>query len=165
MITIKNIYKLLLPEQKRRGKLLMMMVIIMALLDTAGVASIAPFMAVVANPDVISSNIYLSKFYDFSGFLRMDTKPINKADFMFLLGMIVFFTMLLSTLFKAWTIYTLERYAQLCNFSLSRQLVSGYLRQSYSWFLNRHSSDIGKAVLSEANAVISGALFPLIMII
>ena len=73
--------------------------------------------------------------------------------------------MLFSTLFKAWTIYTLERFAQQCNYSLSRQLVSVYLRQSYSWFLNRHSADIGKAVLSEANAVINGVLFPAMLII
>jgi ABC-type multidrug transport system fused ATPase/permease subunit len=162
---IKKIYKLLLPAEQRRGSLLLLMVLIMAILDTAGVASIAPFMAVIANPDVVSSNVYLSEFYDFSGFSRVDNKPIDIEDFMFLLGVMVFFIMLLSTLFKAWTIYTLERYAQQCNFSLGRQLVSGYLRQSYSWFLNRHSSDIGKAILSEANAVISGALFPLIMVI
>ena len=162
---IKKIYKLLLPAEQRRGSLLLLMVLIMAILDTAGVASIAPFMAVIANPDIVSSNVYLSEFYDFSGFSRVDNKPIDIEDFMFLLGVMVFFTMLISTLFKAWTIYTLDRYSQQCNFSLGRQLASGYLRQSYSWFLNRHSSDIGKAILSEANAVITGALFPLIMII
>ena len=165
MSIIKKIYTILLPAERRKGYLLLLMVLIMAILDTAGVASIAPFIAVISNPDVVVSNVFLSGFYDFVGFSRVDNKPIDIEDFMFFLGLVVFITMLISTLFKAWTIYTLERYAQQCNFSLGHQLVSGYLRQPYSWFLNRHSSDIGKAILSEASAVISGALFPLMLII
>jgi len=165
MSIIKKIYTILLPAERRKGYLLLLMVLIMAILDTAGVASIAPFIAVISNPDVVVSNVFLSGFYDFVGFSRVDNKPIDIEDFMFFLGVVVFITMLISTLFKAWTIYTLERYAQQCNFSLGHQLVSGYLRQPYSWFLNRHSSDIGKAILSEASAVISGALFPLMLII
>jgi len=137
----------------------------MAILDSLGVASIAPFVAVLANPDIIVDNIYLSKFYDFTGFSRADNIPIEIESFLFILGILVFITMLFSTLFKAWTLYSFERYAQQCNFSLSCQLVSGYLRQPYSWFLNRHSSDIGKTILSEVDAVIRGALFPLIMVI
>ena len=165
MSIIKKIYTILLPAERRKGYLLLLMVLIMAILDTAGVASIAPFIAVISNPDVVVSNVFLSGFYDFVGFSRVDNKPIDIEDFMFFLGVVVFITMLISTLFKAWTIYTLERYTQQCNFSLGHQLVSGYLRQPYSWFLNRHSSDIGKAILSEASAVISGALFPLMLII
>jgi ATP-binding cassette, subfamily B, bacterial PglK len=165
MNPINKIYTLLLPAERHRARFLLLMVLIMAILDTAGVASIAPFMAVISNPEIVSNNVYLSEFYDFFGFSRINNKPINIDGFMFLLGVVVFIIMLLSTFFKAWTIYSLERFAQQCNFSLSRQLTSGYLRQTYSWFLNRHSSDIGKAILSEANAVISGALFPLIMVI
>jgi ATP-binding cassette, subfamily B, bacterial PglK len=164
MNSIKKIYSLLLPAERRKLPQLLFMVVLMAIFETAGVASIAPFMAVIANPDIISSNIYLSQLYDYSGFLRAKNKPINVDGFMFMLGVIVFITMIFSTLFKAWTIYSLERYAQACNVALSRQLVLSYLKQPYTWFLNRHSSDLGKAILSEAAAVINGALFPVIML-
>ena len=156
---------MLLPDDRKKGHYLLIMVLIMAILDSLGVASIAPFVALLANPDIIVDNIYLSKFYDFTGFSRADNIPIEIESFLFILGILVFITMLFSTLFKAWTLYSFERYAQQCNFSLSCQLVSGYLRQPYSWFLNRHSSDIGKTILSEVDAVIRGALFPLIMVI
>ena len=165
MKIINKIYSLLLPDDRKKGHYLLIMVLIMAILDSLGVASIAPFVAVLANPDIIVDNIYLSKFYDFTGFSRADNIPIEIESFLFILGILVFITMLFSTLFKAWTLYSFERYAQQCNFSLSCQLVSGYLRQPYSWFLNRHSSDIGKTILSEVDAVIRGALFPLIMVI
>jgi ABC-type multidrug transport system fused ATPase/permease subunit len=39
--------------------------------------------------------------------------------------------------------------------------VEGYLHQPYSWFLNRHSADLGKTILSEVNAVIYNGMLPL----
>ena len=39
--------------------------------------------------------------------------------------------------------------------------MEGYLRQTYSWFLNRHSADFGKIILSEVNKVIFNGLYPL----
>ena len=42
------------------------------LLQTAGVASIMPFLAVVSNPSVISENKYLSRAYDAFAFQSSD---------------------------------------------------------------------------------------------
>ena len=38
-------------------------------------------------------------------------------------------------------------------YSLSKRLVAGYLQQPYSWFLNRHSADLGKSILSESGKI------------
>jgi ABC-type multidrug transport system fused ATPase/permease subunit len=40
-------------------------------------------------------------------------------------------------------------------------LVQNYLSQSYSWFLGRHSADLGKSILSEVSEVIGNGLRPL----
>ncbi len=37
---------------------------------------------------------------------------------------------------------------------LAKKLIEGYLHQPYSWFLNRHSADIGKTILSEVDQVV-----------
>ena len=42
-------------------------------------------------------------------------------------------------------------------YSIGKRLVEGYLHQPYSWFLNRHSADLGKTILSEVSTVIIGA--------
>ena len=41
----------------------------MALLDMIGVASILPFMAVLANPDIIQTNVILGKMFQASSIL------------------------------------------------------------------------------------------------
>lgn len=165
MNTIKKVLSLLRPQEQLKAVYLLFMILVMAILDTAGVASIAPFMAVVANPEVISSNQYLLWLYDVVGFTRVEGKLLDIQNFMFYLGVMVFVIMVVSISFKALTLYFMERFTQECNRSLSRELVDRYVNQPYSWFLNKHSSDIGKAVLSEVNAVNSGVLFPIMNVI
>ena len=165
MNTINKVVSLLRPQERFRAIYLLFMILVMAMLDTAGVASIAPFMAVVASPEIVSNNQYLLWLYDFFGFVRVEGKLLDIQKFMFYLGVIVFVIMVVSISFKALTLYFMERFTQACNRSLSRELVDRYVNQPYSWFLNKHSSDIGKAVLSEVNAVISGVLFPIMNVI
>ena len=43
--------------------------------------------------------------------------------------------------------------------------MEGYLNQPYSWFLNRHSADLGKTVLSEVGMVIGMCIQPTINLI
>ena len=158
MTTFKKLLDLLTPKERRRGILLLGMVLVMAILDVVGVASIIPFMSVLAKPDVVKTNRYLAPVYNYFG----DT---NIQHFLFLLGVAVFVTLVVSIAFKAITNYALLRFSHMRNYTVGKRLVSGYLRQPYEWYLNRHSADLGKAVLSEAQVVIHGALLPLMQMI
>ena len=44
-------------------------------------------------------------------------------------------------------------------------MVEGYLHQPYSWFLNRHSAELSKTILSEIPVVVGNAIRPLIELI
>ena len=59
MQTIKKSLSLLTVKEKRRLVFILMIMILMALLETIGVASILPFMAVLTNPSLIETNILL----------------------------------------------------------------------------------------------------------
>ena len=48
----------------------------------------------------------------------------------------------------------------MCEYSIARRLLHGYLHQSYSWFLNRHSSELGKNILSEVSNIIYFSIIP-----
>jgi len=123
----------------------------MAFLDTVGVASIMPFMAVLGNPEVVETNRFLVFVYDLFGF----TDP-NK--FLFFLGFLVFVALVTSILFKGLTQLAFLRFTHMRNHSLSSRLFLGYLGRPYIWFLNRHSADLGKSILSEVSQVINGVL-------
>ena len=82
-----KIWFLLLPHERKQAILLLMMIIIMTFLDTIGIASILPFMAVLTNPDIIESNILLFTVFQFSSEFGVE----NKQEFLFFLGFLVFF--------------------------------------------------------------------------
>jgi ABC-type multidrug transport system fused ATPase/permease subunit len=89
----------------------------------------------------------------------------NNQDFLFSLGILVFILLLTSIGFKALLTYTQIRFTQTLQYSLSKRLVERYLGQPYSWFLNQHSADLSKSILSEIGGVIANGISPLIELI
>ena len=154
---IAKLLALLTPAERKRLAVLAGMILVMAFLDMLGVASILPFMAVLANPDVVQTNALLNTAFTASQNIGIGTAE----QFLFALGVLVLVLLIISLTFKALTVYAQTRFALMCEFSIGKRLVEGYLHQSYSWFLNRHSADLGKTILSEVGAVISGGMIPL----
>ena len=149
-------------DEKRRLYILLVITFFKPLFDVAGVASIAPFFTKFLQPEIIETNNILSKIFYFLGFEDVDSTE-DVQNFLIIVGLSVFIFMITSLSMKAWSIYMLERFAQSCNFSISKNFVENYLRQDYSWFLSKNSASIGKNILSEVNAVVSGILLPGLM--
>ncbi len=154
MRTLRKIISILTPKEIRHGVFLLMVIIIMALLDTIGIASILPFMAVLTNPGVIETSFILSKVFQFSKIFGVE----NKQEFLFALGFFVFILLIVSLIFKALTTYLQVRFTLSLEYSMSKRLVEGYLHQPYIWFLNRHSADLGKTILSEVGGVVGNGI-------
>jgi ABC-type bacteriocin/lantibiotic exporter with double-glycine peptidase domain len=156
--TLKKILAILSAQERKRFALLFGMVLIMSLFDVLGVASILPFMAVLANPELIETNIILAKIYQTLGFTNSD-------QFLFFLGSSVFLLLVLSLSFKALTTYAQLRFSSMREYSIGKRFVEGYLHQPYVWFLNRNSAEISTTILSEISTYIGNGLAPLITVI
>ena len=161
MGSLKKIFYLLSTQERKRGVLLLVMILIMAILDMIGVASIAPFMLVLTNPDIVETNIILKKMYQTSKMFGVE----NNQEFLFALGVLVFFLLVFSLTFKALTTYAQLRFTLMREFSISRRLIEIYIHQPYSWFLNQHSADLGKNILSEVTLAVGGSLASLLRVI
>jgi ABC-type bacteriocin/lantibiotic exporter with double-glycine peptidase domain len=161
MQMFKKLLFLLTPPERKRAGLLIVAIIIMALLEMLGVASILPFIAVLANPILIETNIVLSAAFQALSMFGVKTNQ----DFFLALGVLVFVLLVLSLTVKIFTTYVRIHFVQMLEYSVSKRLIEGYLRQPYSWFLARHSADLGKTILSEVNQVISLGISTLIELI
>ena len=161
MKKIKKILSLLTLRERKHAFLLMVMVLIMALLDTIGVASILPFMSVISNPSLIETNFILNTMFQASSIFGIK----NNQEFLFALGFGVFIILVVSIAFKALTTYAQVRFIEMRNYNISKRLITGYLHQPYNWFLNRHSADLGKTILSEVNQVVRTSIKALIDLI
>jgi len=156
MKIFKKLFFLLTPRERYKAGLIVILIFIMSLLDAAGVASILPFMAVLANPSIIETNIIINTAYQFSFLFGVK----NDQQFLFFLGSVVFVFLVVSLFFKALTNYAQIRFVQMREYTIGKRLIESYLHQPYSWFLSKHSADIGKMILSEVQAVISRGIKP-----
>ncbi len=161
MEIIKKLVDLLSPAEYKSAGMLMAMILVMAFIDTLGVASILPFIAVLSNPSLVETNPILFKAYRFS-----ESLGVSSIDqFLFLFGFFVFVLLVFSLAVKALTTYAQTRFALMREYSIGKRLVEGYLHQPYCWFLNRHSSDLGKTILSEVHSVIYNGFLPLMALL
>jgi len=126
-----------------------------------GVASILPFMAVISNPSLIETNIILKNMFQI--FSKFGVQ--NDYEFLLALGVLLFLILLFSLSFKALTTYAQLKFTQMREFSISKRFIESYLQQPYSWFLDRHSSDLGKTILSEIGGIVGGGIKPLLDLI
>lgn len=147
----QKIYDLLDPRERRQFRLLIVMMVMMGLSNMLGVASVLPFLAVISNPEAVENSRALSWLYEASGVGRM-------SEFLILLGVLVFLFMLLTTLIRVGTFYAMTRFIKMRTLSLAMALMKHYLGHPYVWFLSRHTSDLGKTILTEVNQVVNGPL-------
>jgi len=149
----KKIWKLLSPSERKKIFVILALMIAMALFEIVGIGSIMPFLAVLGNPDLIHTNIYLSKIYTYLSFN-------DKNSFLMFLGISALFTLVVSAFFKSITYYAQSRFSNMRRHSIGQRLLKKYLHQSYNFFLSRSSSEISKTILSESDMFVGQALTP-----
>jgi ABC-type multidrug transport system fused ATPase/permease subunit len=52
----------------------------------------------------------------------------------------------------------------MCEYTIGKKFIEGYIYQPYVWFLNRNSAELGKNILSEVQTVILNVVMPFITI-
>ena len=144
---------LLDSTQRRQALLLMCLLVLVALGETLGIASIMPFIAVLSKPEVVESNRALAWAYGAFGFQ-------DHRSFLLALGVTVFLILIGSLLMRALGTWAQIHFAQRCNHEWTCQLVAGYFKQPYEWFLGRNTSEISARVLHEINQVVANVLTP-----
>lgn len=158
---MERIHKLLylLSEQERRqGVFLLLLSVVIAIVDAAGVASIMPFMAVMSDPGVITTNRLLFQVYEYFTFS-------SEREFLVFLGTFLFCLLIGSLALKGMGTYFTLKFTRLREYTIGRKLYSRYLEQNYSYFVSRHSAEIHKIILSEVAVVVTSGLAPMLTII
>ncbi len=161
MKTLKKLIFLLTTREQFRAILIFFVILIMAFIEIAGLASIVPFMAILSDPNVIEDNSQLNMVYQVSRDFGIE----NEKQFLFLSGLVVFLLLVVSLITKALATYLQVNFSSTAKFNLEKRLVTSYLSQSYVWFLDRHSADLGKNILGEVGTVIKGGVQAMINLI
>jgi ABC-type bacteriocin/lantibiotic exporter with double-glycine peptidase domain len=160
MRNIKKIFQILNFSERKQLILIFILILLMALIEAIGVASILPFVGILANQDLIETNYFLNTSYQIS----KDYGVENNQQFIFLVGSIVLFLLVVSLALKALATYAQIRFSEMRSYSVSRRLLMKYLSKPYVWFLNKNSSEIGKNILQETAVVIGLGIYELLQL-
>lgn len=151
--SLKQLWQILSPLDKRKVIYVLVLVMGMAFIESAGVISIMPFLAVLSNPDVVETNHFLKEIYDLTG-------TENKQNFIIYLGFLSLTIVVFSTIFKVITQYAVNRFASLQRHYFATRLLKIYLQQNYEFFIQRNSTTLIKNILSEVDQLIWTMILP-----
>jgi ABC-type multidrug transport system fused ATPase/permease subunit len=131
--------------------------VFVSLLETIGISIIMPFISVASNFGLVTENQYFNWLYDFFSF----EQPVN---FVIAFGVVLIFFYLFRSAINLLYFYALTRFAQGRYHLLAYRLLENYLGMSYRQFIDKNTSELNKAILTEANnltAIISSVLLML----
>lgn len=154
---VKELFGLLRPDQKRRFYLLQLLVVLMTLCEMIGVASIAPFMALVGDPDLLERGGVLSDLYELTG-------AESHADFLFIVGLGVLFVLVIASLVSILTTWQLSTFSVSVGTEIGNRLYEHYLKQSWLFHSTGSSAQLTKKIANESSRVSSGIIRPLMQI-
>ncbi|MDY6459277.1 ABC transporter ATP-binding protein [Acinetobacter faecalis] len=155
--SLKQLWKILTPLDKRKVIYVLILVMGMACVESAGVISIMPFLAVLSNPQIIEHQPVFGKLYTFIG-----ADSVKQA--IVYLGVISLIVVIGSAIFKIITQYAVNRFTSLQRHYFSTRLLKIYLQQNYEFFIQRNSSTLVKNILSEVDQLIWTLILPALTI-
>lgn len=151
---IRQLFSLLSPQQVKQFYILQVLVVVMAFTELLGIASIAPFMALVGDMSIIETNSFLAELYRLSGL----TDPL---DFVFYAGVLVLVALTFSTLVSMFTVWKLSFYSANVGAEISDRLYTHYMQEDWQFHASGSSAQLTKQVSNEASRVTNGIIQPL----
>lgn len=158
MGTLRKVLGLLTPGERRRLWLVFAGVLAAAILETAGVASVLPFLTVIANPDAVQDNALLHWLFTALGFTSVNW-------FLLFLGSLTLGVLVLSNALRALVSWGMLRFIWMRNHSLSLRLLDSYLHRPYTFFLTENTAILGQNILAQALNIVTGVLQQLLEMI
>lgn len=150
----KQLFALLSKEQLKQLYILQTLVIIMAFTELLGIASIAPFMALVGDISILESEGVFAKLYQMSG--------VNSpTDFLFYFGITVLFMLALSTVVSMFTTWRLAVFGARIGTEVADRLYAFYMQQDWQFHASGSSAQLTKQVTTESARISNGIVQPL----
>ncbi|OQW31774.1 MAG: hypothetical protein A4E19_00165 [Nitrospira sp. SG-bin1] len=127
--------------------------VLAGLIDVLGIASILPFMAVVAKPEVIHANPWLHKVFTMLAFE-------SAKSFLVALGAAALGLLLFSNVVSLATSTAILSFSSNLGHNISMRILANYLRQPYAYFLQHNTSSLVFNCTEDVSRVVNGVVTP-----
>ena len=153
--TLGKLWSLFPRLHKKRFFLVAGVLFASALANVGGIASIMPFMRVLADPQVVKEHETFVQVWELFGRPELST-------FLLLTGIGVLAMFVFANLFMTASIYVQHMFVQSVATWFTSRLMRGYLEQPYEFYLNHNGAELSKNVFTEVQQVVNGVMRPAI---
>lgn len=158
LTTLKLLNDILSTREKKHAIIIVILLILMAFVETLGIASILPILYILDDPMLVEKNLTLKNIYIF-----FDIK--NHSTLLLIITSVSCTIIILSALFRFFTTKIVNHYIQMRRHSLSLLLLKNYLAQPYSFFIENSTNEMAKTILSETDQFVLNVIKPILDII
>ncbi|MCK0152826.1 ABC transporter ATP-binding protein/permease [Alcanivorax sp. S6407] len=151
---LKELYRLLNPEQRKKLQRLQILVVMMSFAEIAGVASIGPFMALVGDMSLIEGDGIIGDVYRYTGLAEPRT-------FLLLIGACVIAVLATAACISTFTVWRLSMYGARVGSELSSRLFRHYMHQPWLFHAGGSSSQLVNKIAHETQRVTNAIINPL----
>ena len=150
---------LILPSSSRKGLYGVVTVsLFSALFETASVASILPFMAIVMDPGIITRYGWIETFIQALGIHTQQGAVIAA-------GGLTICVLALGNAVSALNLWAQTRYIAKAREALASELFAGFMRLPYSFHLERDTPSLGRVLGSDVESALGGFLASLLGVV
>ncbi len=153
IITIQKLRSILKPREQKKFARLLFAILLMGFLEVVGIASILPFMQLLAEPDAIEKSSLLTQVYEYFNFG-------SHRSILMAAGIGVIILLTISNLFSAFAVWLQFKYSWQVAHNLGTRLLRTYLQKPYSYFLNKNSSELQTYLVGEVTGLTMGIIIP-----
>ena len=146
-----NIYKLFDNKIKNRIILFQFFIFFSSILEIISFGSLIPFFSIIAQPNLIDNNIYLS-------YLKNYFSIEDNFIFINYLGITCILLVLFSNFMLLVSIFFISFFSQTIGMNFSHQLFNHYLKQNYPFFTNNDSSFLTARITNESIRIADGVI-------
>ncbi len=149
----------ILPKSSRRGLGGVVLIsLVSALFETASVASILPFMAIVMDPDIISRYVWVQQIVQGLGIQSQQGAVIAA-------GALTICILGLGNVMSAANLWAQTRYIAKARQALSSELFAGFMRLPYAFHLERDTASLSRVLGSDVESALGGFLASLLGVV
>jgi ABC-type multidrug transport system fused ATPase/permease subunit len=154
---VNKLHKLLSAKQKRQALAVFGLMLLAAVFEFLSVTLLFPFVSILAQPNIVLSNRYLSALKSASGLTTV-------TEFTVLLGLITVLVIWTSMLVRACNVYFISRFGFSVMHALSLDMMRLNLARDYMFYLKQNTADLTRTILIDAEGVVRGILFPIMRV-
>ena len=156
--TYRKLFSLFDSVERRRFWILTGVMVLVAASEILGMSAVLMLLNVLSTPEMVQTQPVLARVYEALGFESTFT-------FQVALAAVVMVVVIGGLVIKAFGTYATTRFSMMRGYTVSTKLLSAYLSQPYTWFLNRNSAELGKNVLIEVDGLVARVFLPCLKLI